>query len=145
MRKSTDSLTLDMFAMPVPQAATPGNLDLDVPLRQALCAGLKHAEGDRFQVAAEMSRVTGREISKNMLDAYTAESRQDYNFPMRYAAAFEHATDSYCLTNLLGAARGCRVLVGEDTILAEMVKIERMEADLKRQKKLLQKHLGSGK
>jgi hypothetical protein len=129
----------------MPRAATAGNLDLDVPLREALSDALKHCDHDRHGVAAEMSRLTGREISKYMLDAYTAESRGDHNFPLRYAAAFEVATDSYCLTQLLAKARGCEVLVGDEAVLAEFGRLERMEADLKKQKAALKRYMEARK
>ena len=114
---------------------------MDVPLRAALGNALKDADLDRWAIAAEMSRLTGRDISKYMLDAYTAESRQDHNFPFRYAAAFEVATESHCLTYLLAKARGCEVLVGEESLLAELGRIEKKEADLKRRKAALKRHL----
>jgi len=141
MSRIRDALTLDLFEVPTPQAAATGNLDLDVPLREALSDALRHSEINRHQVAAEMSRLTGRDISKYMLDAYTAESREAHNFPMRYAAAFEHVTNSYALTNLLAKARGCKVLVGEDALLAEFGRIEQMEFELKKQKNALKKCL----
>lgn len=140
-RRARDKLTLDLFQIPQPRPALAGNVDLDVPLREALNDGMRHAEGDRHAIAAEMSRLTGRDISRYMLDAYTGESRADHNFPFRYAAAFEQATGSYCLTNLLAKARGCRVLVGEDALLAELGRIEREEQDLKTQKAALRKYL----
>lgn len=118
---------------------------MDVPLRLALSDSLKHADADRWVVAAEMSRLTGREISKYMLDAYTAESRSDHNFPFRYAAAFEVATSSYCLTNLLAKARGCKVLAGKEVLLTELGRIEQMEVDLKQQKAALKRYLGGRK
>jgi hypothetical protein len=92
-----------------------------------------------------MSRLTGREISKYMLDAYTAESRNDHNFPFRYAAAFEIATDSYCLTQLLARLRGCRVLVGEEALLAELGRIEQMETELREQKRAVKRYLRENK
>jgi len=145
MARTRDRLTLDLFQVPEPQPATPGNLDLDVPLREALSDALKHCDKDRWQVAAEMSRLTGREISKYMLDAYTAESRTDHNFPFRYAAAFEVVTGSYCLAQLLAQARGCQVLVGEEALLAELGRIEQMEAELKQQKAALKRYLETRK
>ena len=144
-RRVRDALTLDLFDVPTPVSPVAGNLDLDVPLREALSDALKHADPDRWAVAAEMSRLTGRDISKYMLDAYTAESRSDHNFPFRYAAAFEVATGSHCLTNLLAKARGCKVLVGKDALLAELGRIEQMEADLKQQKSALKRYLGGRK
>lgn len=140
-RRIRDSLTMDLFDVPQPTAPTAGNLDLDVPLREALSDALKHCDLDRWSVAAEMSRVTGRDISKYMLDAYTGESRSDHNFPLRYAAAFEVATGSYCLTNLLAKARGCKVLVGDEALLAELGRIEQMEAELKAQKGALKRYM----
>jgi hypothetical protein len=144
-RRIRDSLTLDLFDIPQPQAATAGNLDIDVELRHALSDALKHSDGDRYQIAAEMSRLTGRDISKHMLDAYTAESRMDHNFPFRYAAAFEAATGSFCLTQLLAKARGCTVLVGDEALLAELGRVEQMEAELKQQKAALKRYLEAKK
>lgn len=144
-RRTRDTLTLDLFDVPTPVTPLAGAVDLDVPLREALSDALKHSDFDRYQVAAEMSRLTGRDISKYMLDAYTAESRSDHNFPFRYAAAFEQATGSYALTNLLAKARGCKVLVGEEALLAEFGRIEQMEGDLRKRKKALKEAMGGGR
>ena len=140
-RRFRDSLTLNLFDIPTPSEPIAGNLDLDMALREALSDALKHCDKDRWEIAAEMSRLTGRDISKYMLDAYTGESRSDHNFPYRYASAFEAATGSYCLTNLLAKCRGCKVLVGEETLLTELGRIEQMEVELKKQKAELKKHL----
>lgn len=140
-RRFRDPFTLDLFDVPSPTPPIAGNLDIDVPLREALSDALKHSEKDRWAVAAEMSRLTGRDISKYMLDAYTAESRSDHNFPFRYAPAFEVATDSYCLTNLLARARGCKVSVGDEALLTELGRIEQMEMELKQQKAALKEYL----
>lgn len=145
IRRIRDVQTLDLFDIPHAQAPTPGNLDLDVPLRHALSDALKHCDFDRYQVAAEMSRTTGRDISKYMLDAYTADSRSDHNFPFRYATAFEQATGSFCLTNLQAKARGCEVLVGDEALLAELGRVEQMETELKQQKAALKRYLEARK
>lgn len=140
-----DELTLDLFQVPTPAPSVPGNLDLDVPLRNALSDALKHCPLSRHQVAAEMARLTGRDISKHMLDAYTAESREGHNFPMRYAAAFEVVTASYGLTNLLAKARGCAVSIGDEALLTELGRIEQMELELKQQKTAIKRYLESRK
>ncbi|WP_241084860.1 hypothetical protein [Candidatus Vondammii sp. HM_W22] len=144
-RRIRDPLTMDLFNIPRAQAPTPGNLDLDIALRCALSEALKHCEQDRYRVAADMSRLTGHDISKYMLDAYTADSRSDHNFPFRYASAFESVTGSFCLTNLLAKARGCEVLVGDDALLAELGRVEQMEAELKHQKAALKRYLEARK
>lgn len=141
MRRIRDALTLDLFEVPQPAPPQAGGLDLDAMLRAALCDAMKHCDLDRHGVAAEMSRLTGRHVSKAMLDAYTAESRDDHNFPLRHAAAFEVATGSFCLTQMLAKARGCKVLVGEEALLAELGRLEQMEAELKAQKSALKHYL----
>ncbi len=141
MRRIRDSLTLELFDVPTPVAPLAGGLDLDAAIRAALCDAIKHSDHDRHGVAAEMSRLTGRHITKAMLDAYTGESRDDHNFPLRYAVAFEVATGSYGLTQLLARQRGCKVLVGEEALLAELGRLEQMEAELKAQKSALKHYL----
>lgn len=141
MRRIHDTLTLELFDVPTPTPPLAGGLDLDAALRAAICDAIKHCDLDRLGVAAEMSRLTGRNISKAMLDAYTGDSRDDHNFPFRYAAAFEVATGSYCLTQLLARQRGCTVLVGEEALLAELGRLEQMEADVKAQKASLKHYL----
>lgn len=141
MRRIRDALTLELFDVPTPTPTLAGGMDLDAAIRVALCDAIKHSDHDRHGVAAEMSRLTGRHITKAMLDAYTGESRDDHNFPLRYAVAFEVATGSYCLTQLLARQRGCKVLVGEEALLAELGRLEQMEAELKAQKSALKHYL----
>jgi hypothetical protein len=141
VRRLRDALTLELFAVPQPQPAVAAGLDLDAAIRDALSDAIKHCDSDRHQVAAEMSRLTGREISKFMLDAYTGDSRQDHHFPLRYAAAFEAATGSYCLTQLLAKARGCKVLVGDEAVLAELGRLDQMEGEIKAQRAALKNYL----
>ena len=140
-RRSPDLLTADLFDVPQPTPLSVSH-DLDVPLREALNAALKACPQDRHHVAAEMSRLTGRNVTRYMLDSYTADSRDDHNFPFRYAAAFEVATGSHALTQLLAQNRGCKVLVGEESLLAELGRIEQAEANLKRRKDALKRYLG---
>lgn len=140
-----DERTFDLFEIPRAPEPSGGSLNFDVELRAALSDALKLCPKDRFRVAAEMSRLLGREVSKFMLDAYTAESRDAYNFPLNYAPALEVATSSFALTELLARKRGCRVLVGEESLLAELGRIEQAKADLARQERELKRYLGARK
>ena len=145
LARTRDKLTFDFFEVPTPMPSLPGQLDLDIPLRDTLAEALKRCAHDRHAVAAEMSRLTGRDVSKSMLDAYTAESRSDHNFPFRYAAAFETVTGSFGLTNLLAAARGCKVFVGKEALLADLGRIETMELELRQQRATLKQLLATRK
>lgn len=129
----------DSFEVPRPPAPTPGSLNFSLELRHTLSQALKDAPRSRYEVAARMSELTGAEISKHQLDSWTAESRDGWRFPLEYAAAFEEATDTLALTELLARKRGCKVLVGEEALRAELGKLELMEAEIKQQKKDLKR------
>ena len=142
MVRARDLLTADLFEIPHAPLPSGGSLNFDAQFRHALSDALKQCKKDRYQVGADMSRLLGREVSKHMLDAYTAESRDAYNFPLNYVAAFEVATESFALTQLLAAQRGCKLLVGEEALLAELGKIERTEQELRERKTALKAYLG---
>lgn len=130
MARARDELTGDLFDIPRAPAPVGGSLDYATELRYALSAALKNSPKSRYEIAARMSELTGHEISKSMLDAWTAESKTPWRFPFEYAAAFEAACDSTGLQELLARKRGCRVLVGEDALLAELGRIERTKTEL---------------
>lgn len=132
-----DDRTFDLFDIPRAPATAAGSLDIDAELRHTLSAMLKACPLSRYDVAARVSELTGRNISKPMLDAYTAESREHHNFPLQYAAALEAVCDSYALTKLLAGKRGCSVLVGAEALLAELGRVERQEQELKARKAAL--------
>lgn len=56
--------------------------------------------------------------------------RDAHNFPLRYAAAFEVATNSYCLSNLLAKVRGGKFFVGKEALLTELQRIRRLQAEI---------------
>lgn len=142
IRRSKDLLTADMFEIPTAPDLIGGSLDMDTQIRHALSDMLKRCTKDRYQVAAEVSRLIGREVSKNMLDAYTAESRSEYNLPTQYIVAIEVATESYALTNLISSKRGGKFLVGEEALLAELGRIQREKSALSDREARLKQYLG---
>ena len=141
MPRACDVRTTDLFEVPTAPSPAAGSLNFDIELRALLSETLRLCQKDRYQVGADMSRLLGREVSRYMLDAYTAESREANNFPLNYAAAFEVATESHALTEFLSRKRGCRLLVGEDAILAELGRIERTKTELAVRERALKDHI----
>lgn len=135
-----DPTTADMFELPPPPASADGSLVCRVEIACAMSAALKGH--DRFTVAAQMSRLLGRDISKHMLDAYTAESREDHIPPIDTAIAFDLATGSQTLVNLAAAKIGARLLVGKEALHAELGKLERMRDDAAQQIRQLKRVMG---
>ena len=72
MKRRTDTLTLDLFEVPVPTAPMPGALQFGLVLRRLLSDLLKGSPYSREIVAARMSELTGEPISKHQLDSWTA-------------------------------------------------------------------------
>ncbi len=142
MKRQRDIHTLDIFAdIPRAVAATPGALNCSIELRQILSAMLKTTPFSRYQIAARMSELLGEEVTKFQLDAWTAESRAPWRFPLEYAAAAEVASESTCLQEFLTRKRGSKILVGEESLLAELGRIDQLEAELKAQRQAIKQHL----
>lgn len=146
MANAKDLYTDDLFSQPVvptPMPAQPGAMDFSKQIAHALSAALKDCPLDRYEVAAQMSRLMDRQISKNMLDAWSAESREMHNISLASAIVFDVATNGHALLNLFALIRGCRVMVGRDALLAELGRIDQIEADIAARRKELKRHLGA--
>lgn len=94
-------------------------------LMAEMLAGAAASGLDRYEVASRASRLTGKDVSKAMLDGYTAESREEFNVPLWLSPVLETVCSSTLLTSWAAGVRGGQLLVGADTIDAEIGRIER--------------------
>ncbi|WP_164273478.1 hypothetical protein [Stenotrophomonas sp. B1-1] len=118
-----DALTGDLFAIPRPVAPVDGAMNYRKTVSALvgdMLNGARVAGLDRYEVAAKASRLAGRDVSKAMLDGYTAESRDEFNVPLWLAPVLEVVCDSTQLTEWLADVRGGRFLVGAATLDAEI-------------------------
>ncbi len=142
-----DTRTPDLFEVPHPASAVPGAMDFR-PLITAMVGQMLDAAArlgkDRFQVAAEVSRLVGREVSKYMLDAYTAPSREDYNAPAWLIAPLEVVSETWIYSRWLAEVRGGRLLIGRDALAAELGRIERQKDELHRAERAIKEQLRHG-
>lgn len=137
-----DNRTLDLFTIPQPDAPLPASMDYRGEVAHLVGQILKDAEGDRYEIAAKMSRLQGSDVSKYMLDAYASESRDGYNMPFYLAPILETACDSLVLSNYLATKRGGQLLVGKETLNAELGKMERIKEEAARNIRDLKKMMG---
>lgn len=142
MKKVRDSLSLDMFELvPPPAVSAAGSLSsCRVEIAHTMSDALKGH--DRYDVSARMSRLLGRDISKFMLDAYTAESRETHTPALDVAIAFDLATETQSLANFTGSKIGARLLVGKDALNAELGKLQRIRDEAGEQIKHLKRVMG---
>lgn len=140
--KTTDMFPADaMFDIPQPASRAYGELALGVQVAHRIAEMLKHSPLSRNEIAARMSELTGDDISKHSLDAWTAQSRIEWRFPLEYLPALEVALESHALTQWIGAVRGCKVMVGREALDAEMGKIKKQQMALAHREKVLRKIL----
>lgn len=142
MRRAHDSMTLDLFEVPVARDPKPGALAVGLPLRHLLSDLLKASPLSRFDIAARMSELTGQEITKHQLDAWTAESRDGWRFPLEYLPAFEVAVGTHDITAWVASLRGCKVLVGKEALDAEIGRLERARDEAAKRIKHLKSTMG---
>ncbi len=127
MRRAQIIATPDFFEVPAPAPVVEGTHDYRMEVSQLvsrMLADAALAEKDRYAVASEMSRLTGQDISKAMLDGYAAESRDTFNIPMSKALVLEVACQSHALTAWMVAKRGGKLLLGAEAINAEIGRLQ---------------------
>lgn len=137
-----DPLTLDLFEVPVAKTPLPGALAVGQPLRHLLSELLKACPASRSAVAARMAELTGESISAHQLNAWTAESREGWRFPLEYLPAFEEAVETHALTAWVADLRGCKVLVGKEALDAEIGKLERLKEEAAKRIRQLKHAMG---
>ena len=140
-RSRSDFLTTDLFALPEPVEAAQGSLACREEIAGVMSDAIEKCPLDRYKIAAEMSRLLRREITKFMLDAYTSESRTTQMPPIDTAIAFDFVVGGFPLITLYARKLGCKVVVGSEVLLHELGRIEHEETELAKRKKVIKKHL----
>jgi hypothetical protein len=119
-----------------PHAA--GSLDIDSQFRAAVSEDLRYAVDaagrplSRFQVAARMSELVGREITATTLNNYTAEAHDKHRLPCQYLPAFVVATGGQRRAfDVLSRSAGLFALPGAEVLRAE---IQHLDEDISRKK-----------
>lgn len=140
--RRAESIVPCLFEIPEPPSREAGSQCYRAAVCQLVGQALKETPKDRYQVAADMSRLSGREVSKYMLDAYAAEGREEFNLPAYLIPSLEIAAESHLLTNWLASARGGRFLIGAEALNAELGRLERVRDEAAQRIRSLKKVLG---
>jgi len=118
MRHVKDDRTLDIFSVPQPVLAIPENGNNAAQVSELISEILKGSDLDRYEIGARMSRLSGDDVSKHMLDAWSSPARTDHNLPFYRAPLLEEVCSSHALTAWLVAPRGGRVAYGRVALTA---------------------------
>lgn len=107
------------------------------------------AEGvSRAEVAARMSAILGRKVSKGMIDKYTSQSSSMHTISAIRLVAFVRATGKTWLWKVLLAHEGLTILEGEEALLAQaalaMKKADHFREEARRLKQAAPFQVGAG-
>lgn len=129
-----NQIELMFFEVPAVPRNDTGGLDIALMVRELLTEllGAAAVQGcDRHEVAARVSRLSSHEISKHMLDRYTAPSADGWRFPLEALPALVQATGDYRLLEMVAEKCGCKVYRGEEAMLAEIGALTMQERNVK--------------
>ncbi|WP_416053095.1 hypothetical protein [Cupriavidus basilensis] len=132
--KAANQLELSFYEVPPQPKNEAGSLDIAMTVREVLVDTLSGASSrgmDRHDVAAQISRLSNYDISKNMLDRYCAPSADGWRFPAEAIPALVVATGDYRLLEVLAERCGCRVYRGKEAMLAEIGALTLQERTVK--------------
>lgn len=119
----------------------PGSFNIQSRLREALSEALKACPFSRYEAAARMSELVGVEITKTMLDSWTAESKEYHRFPAEYLPAFCHVTGSKEPLRMMAELVQCYLVESEEALLAELGRIDQKKRELAAREKAIREFL----
>src|SRR3990167_1973459 len=102
--------------------------DVPLDLRAALVRAIKGCALSRYQIAAQISELMGRDLTKDMHDKYTAESADGHRLPAEIVPALCCVTGSYDPLRTLAGAMNCAVAGPDEKKEMEITRL-RMEID----------------
>ena len=107
-----------------------GSLDMLLGLKQLLSREMNGS--DRYLIAAQISRLTGRDLSKEMLDKYVS-SDTSYRPPADMLVAFCHIIGSQKVFGYLLEPLGSDVLYPEDRDLVQLGRLQEQQREIETQ------------
>lgn len=108
-------------------------VDLSLRIKTAMGEALKKSPKNAFAVAAEISAMTGRELTADALYAYTAPTKPEHDIGLTRFVAFVRATGANWLWGVLVEDDGLIVLEGREAHLAQLGLLQQERARLDEQ------------
>jgi hypothetical protein len=104
-----------------------GSLDVLLGLKQLMSREMSGS--DRYVISAQISRLTGRDLSKEMLDKYVS-SDSAYRPPADMLVAFCHVLGSLKVMSYLLEPLGSDALNPEDRDLIELARLQEQQREI---------------
>lgn len=116
-KKFTNAAQPDLFAG---MSDIPGAGDDDAMVRAVLTDTIKRCAKKRIQIAEELSTSVGRQISEAMLNAFTADSKENHRWPTAWTRAFCQVTGDYRLLRCTAERAGFQLITTKQVHLLQL-------------------------
>lgn len=113
-----------------PDVAEGGMAHMERQTASAVAGILRVDPRSRFEVAGQLSALMDADISKFMLDAYSAEGRDGHNVSFARFLGLIVVTQRFDVLDALLRQIGCAVVVGEEILLAEIGHLETQKRNI---------------
>ncbi len=110
-------------------------------IRGVLIQAIKRSGKSRAAIAEEMEFLLARPVTEKMLNAFTAESRDDRRWPAEFDRAFCRATGDDTLLACRARLAGLHVITEEERLLMELGRQYLMRNQAEEQIAILQRRL----
>lgn len=135
-------LKLDLFGTGEP-AIQPGSMAIGSHVRRVIADTIRECNLSRIQIADGMSTMVGdRQVTKQQIDAWSADSKDGHRFPLEYLPAFVHTTKNRSILDLIASRSHCYVINETDALRLELGRLSEEEKRLKEQRRLISQLLG---
>lgn len=114
-------------------AQRPGRMCVTSRLNAAVKAGIKSAPKSREQIADDMAKLAGCEVTAAMINNWTAESHP-HRIPCELLPAFCEATGDFGPLLVLTDTAGIHTIEAPDKIRARLQKLEEQKQELDKEK-----------
>lgn len=136
-KKSGIDASMEMLPGLFDSATIEGALDIDLGLRQCISRVMSASGKDRYQIAAEMSRLMKSSITKDMLDKYAA-SDPGHSLKANALAALCFVCNTFEPFQYLLKPLGSDVLRPEDSSVLEWARLKRESKTIEQRIKQLE-------
>ena len=119
----------------------PGSFNMTAEIRHSISEAIRKSGLKRWEIAGRMSELLGAEVTESMLNAWSAESREDRRFPAEYLAAFCHVTGDLTLLHRIASRLNCHVFETEQAVLAELGRIRWQREQLAERERAVRRYL----
>jgi len=106
---------------------------LDAMISRAVAAALRDCKEKRPEIARRMGNYLGQPVSKNMVDAYASQARDDHPIGLSRFIALIAATHDRRLLQLIAEQFGWSVIEKQHLPLIQLAQVHEKQDELRRQ------------